>query len=343
MAGFGKKSYPLFTRDINTGLKRLNPSLPKEIKKSLGNSAEEIIAEDRDSVREQRQRLAEAENQQRQAEALAAERGIQSQEIQNLGQQIERTQARIDALQEEHGSNLESETELNRLKQLKKNYKTDLEKKKKELAGLEKQSKEKEKIQAKVDREKKKLYEMERMERNTIEERLNSTKRLDELEDDEGRLKRLNEEDQAIIDDVYASEFDKEAARERMAARDQDLLRLKDQISERENSLSLRERIKVIFKKYGVNVTSIFLAAGVTIGAVLGTITKALKKLGTDLGKGLKTLGAKAASALPGLIGAIVSFLFKAAGSAVSFLAEHTWLLILAVVAFLFQKLMKSH
>ena len=48
------------------------------------------------------------------------------------------------------------------------------------------------------------------IERNTIEERLNSTKRLDELEDDEGRLKRLNEEDQAIIDDVYASEFDKE-------------------------------------------------------------------------------------------------------------------------------------
>ena len=89
---------------------------------------------------------------------------------------------------------------------------------------------------------------MER-ERNTIEERLNSTKRLDELEDDEGRLKKLNEEDQAIIDDVYASEFDKEAARERIGARDEDLLRLKAQISERENSLPLRERIEQIFKK----------------------------------------------------------------------------------------------
>ena len=66
---------------------------------------------------------------------------------------------------------------------------------------------------------------MER-ERNAIEERLNSTKRLDELEDDEGRLKRLNEEDQAIIDDTFASDFDKEAARERMVARDEDLLRL---------------------------------------------------------------------------------------------------------------------
>ena len=147
---------------------------------------------------------------------------------------------------------------MNRMKQLKKNYKGNLEKKKKELAALKKQSKDKEKIQAKVDREKKKLAEMER-ERNTIEERLNSTKRLDELEDDEGRLKRLNKEDQAIIDDVYGSEFDKEAARERMAARDEDLFRLKAQISERENFLPLRERIKQIFKKYGVTVTAIFL------------------------------------------------------------------------------------
>ena len=106
--------------------------------------------------------------------------------------------------------------------------------------------------------------------------------------------------------------------------------------------MSLRERIKQIFKKYGVTVTAIFLAAGVTFGAVIGTITNALKKLGTDLGNGLKTIGAKAASALPGHIGAIVSFLFKAAGSAIGFLAEHTWLLILAVVAFLFPKLMKK-
>ena len=248
MSGYGKKTYPLFTTDRSTKQDRLNPSLTKEIKDALEKSAEQIIAEDRDSIREQRQRLAEAENQQRKAEALAAERLKQSQEIQNLSQQIERTQAHIDTLQEEQGSNLESEAQLNRLKQLKKKYKTDLEKKKKELADLEKQAKDKEKIQAKVDREKKKLYEIER-ERNTIEERLNSTKRLDELEDDEGRLKRSNEEDQAIIDDVYASEFDKDAARERMAARDEDLLRLKGQISERENSLSLRERIKAIFKK----------------------------------------------------------------------------------------------
>ena len=130
MSGFGKKTYPLFTKDKQTGQERLNPQLTKEIKDSLGRSAEEIIAEDRDTIREQRQRLAEAERQQRQAETLAAERENHAQEMQTLGQQIERTQARIDALKEEHGSNLESETELNRLKLLKKNYKDDREKKK---------------------------------------------------------------------------------------------------------------------------------------------------------------------------------------------------------------------
>ena len=45
---------------------------------------------------------------------------------------------------------------------------------------------------------------MER-ERNATEERLNSTKRLDDLDEDESRLRRLNEEDQAFIDDANAS------------------------------------------------------------------------------------------------------------------------------------------
>ena len=66
------------------------------------------------------------------------------------------------------------------------------------------------------------------------------------------------------------------------------------------------------------------------------------EKLGKGLANDLKTVGEKAASALPGLIGAIASFLFKAAASVLGFLAEHAWLLILAVVAFLFQKLMKK-
>ena len=88
-----------------------------------------------------------------------------------------------------------------------------------------------------------------------------------------------------------------------------------------------------------MTVVSIFLAAGITIGAVVGAITNALKAMGKQITNGLKTFGAKAAAALPGLISSIVSFLFKTAGQAIGYLAEHIWLLILAAVAFLVSKL----
>ena len=90
--------------------------------------------------------------------------------MQNLRQQIRKTFERINRLEEGHGSSLESESELGRLKMLKKNYKTDLENKKKEEAALEKQAKYKENAQRKVDREHAKLAEIER-ERNEIEKK----------------------------------------------------------------------------------------------------------------------------------------------------------------------------
>ena len=106
---------------------------------------------------------------------------------------------------------------------------------------------------------------------------------------------------------------------------------MQTQISERERTRPLLERIKEIFKKYGVTVTAILLAAGVTIGVVVSSITKVLKDI-----------GAKVGSLLPGVIGSIVNFLFKSAGKVVGFLAEHTWLLILAAVASLFEKYVKK-
>ena len=112
-------------------------------------------------------------------------------------------------------------------------------------------------------------------ERNEIEERLNNTKALDELKGRENDLKRLNEEDQKIIQDEKTSQSEREAAEERVA--------------------------------------------------------NALKYIGSKLG-----------SFLPGLIGSIVKFLFKTAGKAVGFLAEHTWLLILAAVFFIFEKYIKN-
>ena len=201
--------------------------------------------------------------------------------------------------------------------------------------------KNKEKAQRKVDIERSKLAKKER-ERNLIEERLNSTKPLDDLKEQESELKRQNEEDQAIIQDENASPSEGGAAEARVAERNEELARLQTQVEERERALPLSERVKEIFKKYGVTVTAIFLAAGVTIGAVVSAITNALKATGKAMGSGLKEVGSKPGSLLPELIGKIVGFLFKTAGQAIGFLAEHTWLLILAAVVFIFEKYIKG-
>ena len=341
MAGAGKKLYDLFTTKRGTGEQQLNPNLSKEIRRELGPMAREVVERDNEEIRNDRQRLREAEKQLRDKEKLASEREKAAQEVQNLRNKNERVQAQIDAHTQEHGTTIESESELRRLQQLKKNLQNDFENTKKEVAALDKLAKTKTKEQTNVDQLRAKIAAKER-ERNTVQERFNDTRTLDELKEQEAELQRQNEEDQAVINNEDASPSDKLAAEGRVEERQEELARLQTQIDERERALPLRERVKEIFKKYGVTVTAIVIAAGVTIGAVVGAITNALKATGKALGKGLKDIGSKLASILPGFIGSIVGFLFKAAGQAIGFLAKHTWLIILAVVAFLVEKYIKK-
>ena len=164
-------------------------------------------------------------------------------------------------------------------------------------------------------------------------------------QESERELQQERQDQEITINDENTPLVQREQSEERIKEINQELNAIENARETEVEQLPLRDRIrekvKAIFKKYGVTVTAIFLAAGVTIGAVISTITNALKSMGQQMANGLKTVGAKAASALPGLIGAIVSFLFKTAGQAIGFLAEHTWLLILAVVAFIFEKYIK--
>jgi len=165
---------------------------------------------------------------------------------------------------------------------------------------------------------------------------------LDDLKEQESELQRQNEEGQAIIQEENASPSEKEATEGRVAERNEEFARLQTQIAERERGLPLLERVKEIFKKYGMTLTAILLAAGTTIGTVIGVLTRGLKATSKALGNGLKDIAMKLGPLLPRLTGSIVSFLFKAAGQVVGFLAEDTWLLILAAVAFLFEKYFKK-
>ena len=88
---------------------------------------------------------------------------------------------------------------------------------------------------------------------------------MDDLKEQESELQRQNEEDQAIIQDENASPYDKEAAEGRVAERNEELTHLRTQIVERERTRPPLERVKEIFKKYGMTLTAILIATGTTI------------------------------------------------------------------------------
>ena len=105
-----------------------------------------------------------------------------------------------------------------------------------------------------------------------------------------------------------------------------------------EERMSLRDRVKLIFKKYGFTVFAVVSAVGLVIGVIVSNLKKGLTSLGKGVGGALKTIGKKIGEILPGMIGAIASFVFKTAGEAVGFLAKNAWLLILAAVMFMIEK-----
>ena len=108
-----------------------------------------------------------------------------------------------------------------------------------------------------------------------------------------------------------------------------------------EERMSLRDRVKVIFKKYGFTVFAVVSAVGLVIGVIVNNLKKGLTSLGKGVGGALKNIGKKIGEILPGMIGAIASFVFKTAGEAVGFIAKNAWLLILAAVMFMIEKFKK--
>ena len=75
-----------------------------------------------------------------------------------------------------------------------------------------------------------------------------------------------------------------------------------------EQRMTLRDRVKTIFKKYGFTVFAVTSATGVIIGAIVVNLKNGLTSLDKGFGNGLKTIGKKIGQILPGLVGAIASF-----------------------------------
>ena len=126
---------------------------------------------------------------------------------------------------------------------------------------------------------------------------------------------------------------------------DRNINEQQDQIDalERENEeieerMSMTDKIKAIFKKYGFTFVAVFSAVTVVISVLVSNLKKRLTTLGKKPGGGLKDVGKKLGQILPGLVSAIASFIFKTAGEAIGSLAKNAYLLILAVVIYFAEK-----
>ena len=93
-----------------------------------------------------------------------------------------------------------------------------------------------------------------------------------------------------------------------------------------EQRMTLRDRVKAIFKKDGFTVLAVASAIGLIIGVIVANLKNGLTSLGKGVSNGLKTIGKTLGEILPRLVGAIASFVFKTADEIVGFLAKNAWL-----------------
>ena len=312
----------------------------KQYSDALGSNAEEIIAEDNAALQDTQRRLDEAQQAEARLNAQAQKQEQEAQERQRLETQLDQINQRIDNMVNEGGTERERQMETDRLKRESAKLKRDIDAAKKLEKGYAQTAKEQDKVAKEVERLKRQ-YESQRQKRDTTEATLNRTKPLDELEREREELKRKIEEDRLIMNNKDATSRERMVAGVRFSENTDELARLDPQIQEREQELPLRERVKNIFKKYGWTLQAVALAVGIVLSALALAATNGLKAGTKAIGNGLETIGKKMGSLLPGLIGSIVSYIFKAAGSVLSFLGEHAWLLILAVVAFFMERMLK--
>ena len=164
----------------------------------------------------------------------------------------------------------------------------------------------------------------------------------DIVETNREEISRREKKIQELQASRETSENQKEQIDANIEEQRNEISRLETENERIEERMSLRDRVKLIFKKYGFTVFAVVSAVGLVIGVIVNNLKKGLTSLGKGVGGALKNIGKKIGEILPGMIGAIASFVFKTAGEAVGFLAKNAWLLILAAVMFMIEKFKRN-
>ena len=208
MAGAGKKAYPLYTQKRVTGRLRLNSKLPLEIKLALGQPAEDKLVQQRQEIREADKKVKEAQRLEKTLNETAAKQQQAAQEKQANEAQLEQINQRIANIENEGGTVIERQNEIDTLKRQKAKIERDIEEAKKKSKEYAKTIIEREKAAREVERIQRKLAD-EEQKRNATEARLNRTKPLDDLEEQKATLERQIEENKRVIEDENTSPSDR--------------------------------------------------------------------------------------------------------------------------------------
>ena len=322
------RAYWLFEKAF-LGRWKENPDLPQEIKNLLGKSIEEQIEGFKQQKAKKEATLAAKQKQKKQLEQKADEKQKLSRDMDSLTNEIRDVDEQMRELEDVHGS-MDTEA-IQKLKDEKRALEGEKKTIQQQISQLQKDIIQYNTIQEEVNQLRHDTGELDQH-LNELRAKEETLKPLNELEQEAEELNRKITEDKQLIEDENTSPSERAAAEARLSENEAELDRINTEIEVRERERPLLERIKDIFKKYGWTLQAIFVAVGV----ILSVIALAVKK-------GTKVISQKLNNVKhePGFIGSIVSFIFKAASQVFAFLSGHTWLIILVVVAFFMEKLLK--
>ena len=126
MAGAGKKSYLLLTKEGGKGPLRENPKFTVEIKNALGKPAKEKMVEEKQVIRETDQKLKEAKQEEKLLNETIAKNQQTSQQLQAKEAELEQINQRIEIIKNEGGTQMEIENETDSLKRRKAKLERDI-------------------------------------------------------------------------------------------------------------------------------------------------------------------------------------------------------------------------
>ena len=326
------RAYWLFEPNL-FGRWRENPDLPQEIKNLLGKSIEEQIEDFKQLKAKKVATLAAKQKQKKQLEQKADEKQKLSRDMDSLTNEIRDVDEQMRELEDVHGSmDLE---EIQKLKDQKRALENEKKTKQHQIKLLQKDMIQYNTIQEDIAKLRHDTGELDQH-LNELRVKEETLKPLEELEQEAEELNRKIAEDKQLIIDENTSPSERAAAEARVAENEAELDRVNAELEVRERERPLLERVKDVFKKYGWTLQALVLAVGVILAAIALAVKKSTKVINQKLNDVKQQQQQQ-----PGFIGSIVNFLFKAASQVFSFLSEHTWVIILVVVAFFMEKMLK--